>query len=568
MRRSRLQLEVCEDRILCSAAPNVSLSGAQTVVLPKSGAPVADFTATFKNAGTTPGYGPYIDLALNTKGIDGAVSAPDDGITFQGATYLGRAVQATTLTFDANGQVQHPFAKGPDGKPLIIRASDFGSQFGPGDSLVILTLPFGSFEPEEPSATVNLSLGLSDLADVGAPLDIAAKGGFEFGNDPLNNPTSDPTIVQATPATSSLTPELFTLQKTFSGPEDETATGPNYIRQYTIAVDVADGQTITDLDITDQLPNDIQFVKLDSVTGGTVVPRANIDPSTTTPGETLSRTLASVTGGPGSTDATVTFDFYVPRVDASGNQIINPQTGTSTAISNNASVTGEWLPLDPRDQGPGGTPISVTLNPPGPEQTFTAKSITAEKTATVLDNEGQPATSILPGDTIQFAVTVNISDYFAFQNLSLSDTLPDGLRFDQSFTPLITFSGHGQSIDQRFSPGNYTVSQNFTGATADPPIFIIDPAANDGTTGVTFRLSNELVEDGSTGKLIGGGIPDSGTGAGALPNNPPLPFGPTAVTIVYRAVVQDELTEISRQVLRPSSQETAPRTRLLLMGVC
>ena len=243
MRRSRLQLEVCEDRILCSAAPNVSLSGAQTVVLPKSGVPVADFTATFTNAGTTPGYGPYLDLALNTKGVDGAVSPPDDGITFQGATYLGRSVQATTLTFDANGQVQHPFAKGSDGKPLIIKASDFGSQFGPGDSLVVLTLPFGSFEPEEPSATVNLSLGLSDLADVGAPLAIAAKGGFEFGNDPLNNPTSDPTIVQATPAASSLTPELFTLQKTFSGPEDETATGPNFIRQYTIAVDIGDFRT-------------------------------------------------------------------------------------------------------------------------------------------------------------------------------------------------------------------------------------------------------------------------------------------------------------------------------------
>ena len=70
-----------------------------------------------------------------------------DGITFEGATYLGRPVQATTLIFDANGQVQHPFAKGSDGKPLIIKASDFGSQFGPGDSLVILTLPLEALRP-------------------------------------------------------------------------------------------------------------------------------------------------------------------------------------------------------------------------------------------------------------------------------------------------------------------------------------------------------------------------------------------------------------------------------------
>ena len=181
----------------------------------------------------------------------------------------------------------------------------------------------------------------------------------------MNNPTSDPTIVQATPAISSLTPELFTLQKAFSGPENGAATGPNFTRQYTISVDVGDGQTISNLDITDQLPNDLQFVKVDSVTGGSLVPGTDIDPSTTTPGGTLSRTLASVTGGPGSADATLTFDVYVPRVDANGNPVLNPQTGASTAISNNASVTGEWLPLDPRDRGPGGAPIPVTLNPPG-----------------------------------------------------------------------------------------------------------------------------------------------------------------------------------------------------------
>jgi uncharacterized repeat protein (TIGR01451 family)/fimbrial isopeptide formation D2 family protein len=541
MPRSRLQLEVCEDRILCSAAPNVSLSGAQTVLLPKADVPAANFTATFANAGTTPGFGPYVDLALNTKGIDGAVNPPNDGITFQNATYLGQPVQATVLTFDANGQVQHPFAKGPDGKPLIIKASDFGSQFGPGDSLVVLTLPFGSFEPEQPSATVNISLGLSNLADVGAPLDIAAKGGFEFGNDALNNPTTDPTIVQSTPATTSLTPELFTTQKTFSGPEDETATGPNYIRQYTIAVDVADGQTITNLDITDQLPSDIQFVKLDSVTGGSLVPGTNVNPSTTTPGGTLSRTLASVTGGPGSTDATVTFDFYVPRVDANDNAILNPQTGDSTAITNDATVTGQWLPLDPRDQGPGGTPI--TINPASTDQTFTAKSITAQKSALVIDNDGQPATTIMPGDTIQFTVTVDASDYFAFQNLNLTDTLPDGLRFDSSFTPVLAFSGQGATINQRFSPINYTVSQNFTGATTQLPVFVLNPGPNDGTSALTFRISNELLTDGSTGKFIGGGIPDGGTGSGALPNNPPLPFGPTTLTVTYRAIVQDQYSD-------------------------
>src|SRR4051812_49867436 len=99
------------------------------------------------------------------------------------------------------------------------------------------------------------------LADLGTPLTIRTRGGFQFGNDALDNPCCDPSIVNppstnsATWPHSDVTPTLLTLTKTYLGPEDETASGPNFPRQYTVSVDIAAGQTIANLDLTDLLPN-------------------------------------------------------------------------------------------------------------------------------------------------------------------------------------------------------------------------------------------------------------------------------------------------------------------------
>ena len=146
-----------------------------------------------------------------------------------------------------------------------------------------------------------------------------------------------------------------------------------------------------------------------------------------------------------------------------------------------------------------------------------------------------------------------LRDYFAFQNdLNLSDILPDGLRFDANFTPVISFSGQGGTIDQRFSPSNYTVSQNFTGAIAGPPIFVLDPVGEHGTTTVTFGSRIDLSPDGSPECSVGRwNSEQQGTGAGALADHFPLPFGPTAVAITYRAVARGK--SAATILLRPSS---------------
>lgn len=215
-----------EDRILLAAQPVVDVQD-QSVQLGSQ----ATVTVVFDNQpdgspGGDVGYAPYVDLVLPQNGADGGApgNAPvNDGVSFVSATYLGAAVDATVVEFDNAGQAVHPFARDAAGNPLIVRASDFGA--APGDQLVVLRLPFGSFVADQPPAAIAVTVQLSPLADIDKPLAYGALGGFAYGLDPLNNPGVDPPIRGAVDS-ATITPTLFTLSKSFSGPEGETATGP------------------------------------------------------------------------------------------------------------------------------------------------------------------------------------------------------------------------------------------------------------------------------------------------------------------------------------------------------
>ena len=66
---------------------------------------------------------------------------------------------------------------------------------------------------------------------------------------------------------------------------------------------------------------------------------------------------------------------------------------------------------------------------------------------------------------------------------------------------------------------------------------------SDGSTTVTFRVSNELITRGLDGKLLGGNIPNAGTGGGA-PQSAPALFSPgTTGQIRFRAIVQENFSD-------------------------
>ncbi len=482
---------------------------------------------TFQSAFAT-GYGPYVDLFLPTFGFDGPAAGPCDGITF--VQVSPAAPVATPVTFAAPtcvpataGRV-HPLT----GVPVD---SAFDAY-----QLVVLELTFSNFEPSplEPPVVLDVTVHLSDFADVrgkldpddcdaaGLDLEILARGGFRWGADPLDNPGVDPPApippLNSYLAKATVSPRVFSLghedplsaspgscfdgtdnggdglvdfadpdcgRKTYLGPEDETATGPTFPQRYQLSVDVASGQTITDLEIVDVLPAGMQFVGIQSTqvrrpaltlaTLGPACGQPGVDyvastPSGSSPGGTLSITICSVTGTPQPDDVVVVFEFFIPQFDALGQPILNPETCEPTPLTNDVWARGRWIPLDPRDRPADPGELCVKSDRTGADHVLFAKCAAIQKSVALADDGG--ASGATPGDRLRYTLAVQVSDYFPMGGLQVVDVLSDGQSFVQPPAP---------HLEQ---DGDFTVPATLDVATNAPGC---------GETTLTFDLSKQLV---------------------------------------------------------------------------
>ncbi|MDO9300035.1 MAG: hypothetical protein Q7T89_01570, partial [Anaerolineales bacterium] len=493
------------------------------------------FTATFDNTDTTaPGYGPFIDLYFPVTGVDGAGAAIDDGVDFTSATFLGAPVTAVSNTFGAAGTggciaplgpVTHPYAVlFPSGAAHVVCGT-------PGDKLVTLQLPFGYFAPDQPAAVVTVNATLSNLADANTALNIRARGGYQFGATPTNDwcclegsivrPPGTATVWPASP----LTPVLLSLTKSYIGPEDETASGPNYPRQYTLTVDIAAGQQVTSLIVTDTLPSNMQYVSVASSSPAATC--TTVPAPLTTPGGALTCNFGTVTGGAGASDATVTFNFYIPLNNSGATAVINAVSGDDATSLNTSSVTGSWDPIDIRDPL---TPVTAGGVCPTGCHTLTDKSIAIQKS---VSNTTDASNS--PGDILEYRLEFQVSDFFSFQNVFLTDVISDGQRI--TGTPTLQVDGNNYAlISAAMNAANYTVDNSQIG-NSGPGL-----DGTDGSQTIIFRISDEIITRGNTGGLIGGCIPVAGTG-GPVPNCGTYNNGATTGVIVFRAVIQDQFTD-------------------------
>jgi fimbrial isopeptide formation D2 family protein/uncharacterized repeat protein (TIGR01451 family) len=479
-----------EPRILLAAQPVVTVGDATPLV-----GEAGSFKVTLDNIpDSSPsglvGFQPYIDLIMPKTGADGKITNPQslplDGATFQSASFLGAPVDATVVTFDVNGNATHPFARDSSGNLRVVKASDFGQDASgnnlvkPGDQLVVLDLPFGSLTPEQPEMSITVNFSVSDHADVGKPLPVFAQGGFAFGSDPFDNPTADTPILGQFKQ-GGITPSLFSLSKSFSGAEGETATGPNFQKRFSLAFEVATGQTLLNPVFKDTLPEGVVVVGTPSMNRpGSVV----YDPATR---EVTFMPDGPLTGATG-VDVTAAIEFYVATV-------LDPHTGATVTLGNNLSGTVDWIPLDPRDQEfdpttgeP--TPISFTHDPPGFEATLQAKSVATQKGVALLADIGAPGVG--PGDTLRYTINIQVSDYFEFQNLTIRDILSDG---------------------HTFIAGSARLTAIEAGATTGPLAFQGANISAVETAGVTTLDMNISAQLGGDGVLTGGlflGAPNKG----------------------------------------------------------
>ncbi|GGF37632.1 hypothetical protein GCM10011611_50130 [Aliidongia dinghuensis] len=510
--------------VLDSAVPTVTITagtGTTTsgttgdVLLGDTFTETVSFTNT--NAGTKAGFGPIIELFVPT------VTATDpETATLSSATYLGQVVteHALTLTTDpANHGTQigayDPFVLDTSGKATWIAAP---SGFKAGDTMFDLVLPFGSFTVGQPTADITLNFTLDPTSALtshttgtktGSTLNIAATGVFEFGNDALNNPSTDPSIVGAT-VSSSTTVSLVNIQGTTDLHESETATGPNnpfnYVVTITPAPVVAASDPINTGTLTFRLPGDVDY------SGGTVLvldhngnPIAGDHGTFTgtlgTPGGTITVSLGSLTQV-----ATIKIPVYVPEKDSSGATILTAGNGYQRTIqtSPNFHFAGSWEPPASNYARADGTE-AVTEDGATPV-TFTAKALAIQ----VVDSNGGSAagngTLVLPpnaGSDVTETINFQVSDYVSLSNLVIKDVLGDGFALDPSFTPTLTvnnptsangtFTGDfgaatGQTTD---TISSQTVALAGTGANWN---YLRTDTSGNGTTAINFMIGALMAE--------------------------------------------------------------------------
>ncbi len=95
-----------------------------------------------------------------------------------------------------------------------------------GDKLYFIELPFGSFVPDQHEVSIDFTATIeaANGAIFCTAVPIKTQGGFRYGLDPLDNPTSDPVIHQAI-QTNYVEPVIIKITKAHDAPEGETATG-------------------------------------------------------------------------------------------------------------------------------------------------------------------------------------------------------------------------------------------------------------------------------------------------------------------------------------------------------
>ena len=295
------------------------------------------WSISFSHAGT-PGYQPYVRLFL----------PPEIPYTAIDATFLGNPIEGILDGGDVvGGEVDDPNLGALNAENIAI---------GPdGYRLLVLNIPVGSMVENGVELTVEICGTLNGSGvTVGTPVEIQACMVYQYGDSPIGDNGS---IVGDT-ITTSVTPVLYTMSKGVD--KSDLPTGACWEFTYNIGVDVANQMLITDLEILDILPDNIQYISLLSITPGCILEQ---EPSTLTSGGTLKVTCDNTVGTIDPVDVAVSFMAYMadeldPMV-CDSIQGMNTATTSSNEGSNLNAITstyGYHLVLSTGDSGGGGVP--------------------------------------------------------------------------------------------------------------------------------------------------------------------------------------------------------------------
>ena len=364
-----------------------------------------DLSLSFSNQGSQTGYGPYVDVVIpKPAGDDGGI-----GFVAGSGSVLDFDVAEKVVQFDDLGLAYHPFAVDASGQPLALQAL-------PGSSLVVFELPFGSFTADQPDVELDFQVSVSADARVDRSLEIAAASGFRWGLDAIDNPHED-AMIRSEAESISIQPGVIAVEIDYLGPENETATGYHYQRSYRMTVDVAEDAEVVDLSWVTKL-DDSQLLR--GIDGDSLA-EAGFQLSTGTEsgfGAEIIWEIESYQGLAG-TDAVFVFDMVVPDKDDAGDWILNPVHGNDGLAIVSSAVNGLWVP--PTDDLETDANVAVSAHT---SHDLQIELLTTQQSVEVVRDEN--ARGIGPGDTLEYTIDFQVSDYAELDDLVLQFSVPDG----------------------------------------------------------------------------------------------------------------------------------------------
>ncbi|MDO9044285.1 MAG: hypothetical protein Q7U35_03160, partial [Methanobacteriaceae archaeon] len=197
------------------------------------------------------------------------------------------------------------------------------------------------------------------------------------------------------------------------------------------------GAVVNNVTISDLLSGNMQFLNMINSSGGNFTA-----PNSTTRGGIINVTFGTLVGIAG-TDKTVTYRAYAPEFNSTSQPVINPLTGLPSSGPNDSWATGKYGNLTVTDNGTN-TNYNITL-----------RSLSIQKS--VLDLNGP---NVKPTDTLQYSIAFQVSDYFQFKDIIITDIIGDGQSFLSSFIPYLIINTNGTTNNITFNSSNYIVTHN------------------------------------------------------------------------------------------------------------
>lgn len=531
-------------------------------------------------AGSDTGYAPYGDFVI------------ERGVDINSISYLGANVNYVEVgTLNALGDWEdsgggiiatHPLDnKAAAALPL---ASTVG--LDEGATWYAIELPFGSFTEDQPPVDLTVRTDFNADAVVGTPIDLTWTPGYLLGDSAVGNvPISGATL------SSSITPDVIQIEKTDDLPESETPTGPNYPVEYTITVNIAQGETVDDVVVTDYLPSNAVFLgdaTLDPTTV-TITPingaAAPVAPVINVVGTEITVELGSVTGtAVGAGEIEITYYAYFQDIVTTPSPNGVPNINHVPSL-NESSVTGQHNGITVTDSGDNDTAGADGLVDDGDNQ-IDVQNITTQKTpkkVTGFNPDGSPILAALnnvtPGELIHWTVDIQISDYHAFDNLFFTDQLSDGQSFIDGTSDFILRGGAtalaaylrptlsvnndsdfgGNTDDTTVSPITFDAAHVYTAGETPPGTMdvndgsLTDVPGTSATGEVTtiFDISNQLRANGTDGVLVGDlnniNDLDGDTSDSPLPGDitiPRLGANATTLTLTFYSTVNESYVNV------------------------